>query len=407
MNTRREFLSGSVFSLLSLPVLNHSGLKFNHLSTFDNTRKGWAALAYKVALPVFENMAEGKLKVNMPLRLDKAELARQMVAPLEALGRSFYGLSPWLGSKDTDPETERLRSKLVQLFYKCLDQGLKPNGPDSFYFDHPQALVDMAFLVFGLLQSWESIWLKLPDETKQQVLTAAQKADQIKPYNNNWLLFSAMVAHFLHKNKLPYDEGKIEMAINSHLEWYKGDGWFGDGAEFHFDYYNSFVIQPFLLELIDYKPDKKAAMLQVAQRFAIHQERMIASDGTFPSIGRSLAYRCGAFHHLAFMAFKQQLPVELKEGQVRRGLARVIERTLVNESNFSNGWLRVGISGEQPGLGEVYITTASLYLCLFAFLPLGLEANHIFWTCAEEPLTVEKAFGGIDLPADKALKTGF
>jgi hypothetical protein len=216
-----------------------------------------------------------------------------------------------------------------------------------------------------------------------------------------------MVTHFLRKNKLPYDEGKIIKAINSHLQWYKGDGWFGDGAEFHFDYYNSFVIQPFLLELIDYMPDKKETMLKVAHRFAIQQERMIAADGTFPPVGRSLAYRCGAFHHLAYMAQRQQLPEQLKEGQVRCGLARVIKQTLVNENNYANGWLRIGISGEQPGLGEVYITTASLYLCLFAFLPLGLPANHSFWTSNEELLSVEKAFGGIDLPADKALKIGF
>jgi hypothetical protein len=35
-----------------------------------------------------------------------------------------------------------------------------------------------------------------------------------------------------------------------------------------------------------------------AKRYAAVQERMIGPDGTFPPIGRSLAYRCGAFHLL-------------------------------------------------------------------------------------------------------------
>lgn len=29
-------------------------------------------------------------------------------------------------------------------------------------------------------------------------------------------------------------------------EWYKGDAWYGDGKDFHFDYYNSLVIHPML-----------------------------------------------------------------------------------------------------------------------------------------------------------------
>lgn len=34
-------------------------------------------------------------------------------------------------------------------------------------------------------------------------------------------------------------------------EWYKGDGWYGDGPDFHFDYYNSFVIQPMIIQVLD------------------------------------------------------------------------------------------------------------------------------------------------------------
>ena len=32
--------------------------------------------------------------------------------------------------------------------------------------------------------------------------------------------------------------------------WYKGDGVYGDGPPFHWDYYNSFVIQPMLLNIL-------------------------------------------------------------------------------------------------------------------------------------------------------------
>ena len=42
----------------------------------------------------------------------------------------------------------------------------------------------------------------------------------------------------------------IEKAISSHEQWYKGDGVYGDGENFHLDYYNSYVIHPMLLQVL-------------------------------------------------------------------------------------------------------------------------------------------------------------
>lgn len=73
---------------------------------------------------------------------------------------------------------------------------------------------------------------------------------------------------------------------------------YGDGPDFHFDYYNSFVIQPMLIDIYDAAASEEsewAAMAPAAARrsarFAEVQERMIAPDGSFPPLGRSLAYR--------------------------------------------------------------------------------------------------------------------
>ncbi len=34
-------------------------------------------------------------------------------------------------------------------------------------------------------------------------------------------------------------------------DWYKGDGWYGDGVDLHMDYYNSYVIHPMLLDVLE------------------------------------------------------------------------------------------------------------------------------------------------------------
>ncbi len=103
---------------------------------------------------------------------------------------------------------------------------------------------------------------------------------------------------------------------------------------------------------------------QRARRYAAVQERLIAPDGSFPPIGRSIAYRCGAFHLLAQTALRRALPDGVSPAQVRSALTAVIRRSIEAPGTFdADGWLRIGFCGHQPGIGESYISTGSLYLC--------------------------------------------
>ena len=67
------------------------------------------------------------------------------------------------------------------------------------------------------------------------------------------------------------------------------------------------------------------------------------------------------------------------------------------------GWLKIGFCGAQPGIGEGYINTGSLYLCCAGFLPLGLPADDPFWNAPDADWTSLKLWKGIDLPADHAV----
>ena len=70
-----------------------------------------------------------------------------------------------------------------------------------------------------------------------------------------------------------------------------------------------------------------------------------------------------------------------------------------------NGWLRIGFCGHQPGVGETYISTGSLYLCSVGLLPLGLPAADEFWSAPPQPWTSARAWGGQAFPIDHALAT--
>ena len=41
-----------------------------------------------------------------------------------------------------------------------------------------------------------------------------------------------------------------DYAVREYQQWYVGDGVYGDGPHFHWDYYNSFVIHPMLVDVL-------------------------------------------------------------------------------------------------------------------------------------------------------------
>jgi hypothetical protein len=224
-------------------------------------------------------------------------------------------------------------------------------------------------------------------------------------------LFSATVEAGLARLGAWWDRVRVDYALRQHEQWYKGDGAYGDGAAFHWDYYNSFVIQPMLLDVLDACGGEVAAWKDFrtriearAKRYAAVQERLIAPDGTFPPIGRSIAYRFGALQVLAHMALRRALPDGVSPAQVRGALTAVIRRTTDAPGTFdAGGWLRIGFCGHQPGIGESYISTGSLYLCAVGLLPLGLPASDEFWTAPAQPWTSVRAWSGQPFPIDRAL----
>ena len=351
----------------------------------------------------------------MPVEAASGALeGRKQVTHLEALGRTLAGLAPWLElGPDSTPEG-KLRNEFIELAVASIRHGVNPSSPDYLNFTQGgQPLVDAAFLGHALLRAPSQLWGKLDKETQSNLVTAMVSTRVIKPHQSNWLLFSAMVEATLFKfSKENYDPAPVLYAMSQHELWYKGDGVYGDGAEFHFDYYNSFVIQPMILDIAEVlkgEPSFTEEQLQKfkkrAQRYAEIQERHISPEGTFPPVGRSIAYRCGAFQLLAQLALQHQLPSSLPPSQVRSALTAVIKRSLEPKGTFdNNGWLTIGFCGHQPSVGETYISTGSVYLCTLAFLPLGLPPGDPYWSAPEQPWTSKKAYGEVDFPIDHALR---
>jgi hypothetical protein len=377
----------------------------------QSDRDTWIAVMRRLADPILTNLVNVTLKARMPVE-QAAGADRRSVTHLEALGRLIAGIAPWIELRADSTAEGRLRAQYAALARRAIARAVDPASPDFMNFTRDrQPLVDAAFLAQGILRAPRELRDALDAMTRRQLIAALESTRPIQPSFSNWLLFSATVEAGLKSLGASWDRMRVDYAIRQHEQWYKGDGAYGDGPEFHWDYYNSFVIHPMLVDVLEACKDEAPAWKEIAvrvearaTRYAAVQERLIAPDGSFPAIGRSIAYRCGAFHLLAQAALRHRLPESVSPAQVRGALTAVIKRTIDAPDTFdANGWLRIGFCGHQPGIGESYISTGSLYLCAVGLLPLGLPASDAFWSAPTQPWTAAKAWSGRPFPIDHAL----
>ena len=372
-------------------------------------RQRWMGWLERVAGPVLAAAGEGRLAASLPAMPGRED--RAPFAPAEACIRTLAGIAPWMELSDVPTAEQELQRQMQDAARRAIGFGVEPGHPDRWPFERPgQPLVEAAFLCHALLRA-PSLYDGLEGPTRVRLFAALRASRSMMPYNNNWVLFAAMVEAWMLSIGKPHDPERLHHALDQFGVWYMGDGTYGDGPELHHDYYNSFVIQPMLIDILNViervegEPHPMAAAAaERFTRYAAVQERQIGPDGTYPPVGRSLCYRCGAFHHLAQAALQHRLPEAVAPAQVREALTSVITRGLDAPRTFNeDGWLRPGLAGHQPGLAEGYICTGSLYACSLALLPLGLPEGDAFWADPPEPWTSRRLWAGEDLPADRAL----
>lgn len=406
-------LKNMLIALLVLPQLVWAQKIDTHPSNGLGERAYFVQTLVKIADPVLTALSKNELKKVMPIEA-KVSKDRVYSTHLEAFGRLLSGMSSWLELGPDDTEEGKLRQKYIDLAVLSIKQATDPTAPDFLNFNQGrQPLVDAAFFAHALLRAPKQLWNNLDVQTQKNVIEALKSSRDIMPSFSNWLMFSATIEAALQKFDKTGDKMRLDYAVRQHMQWYKGDGAYGDGPNFHWDYYNSFVIQPMLLSVTKVMKEEELdsgnnfyeLVLERARRFAEVQERLISPEGTFPPIGRSIAYRFGAFQLLSQVALMKELPTHVTPQQVRSALYAVVKRQIEMPNTFDEkGWLRIGFAGHQPEVGENYISTGSLYLCSEVFLMLGLPVEDPFWQAPYADWTAKKAWNGEPFLIDKALK---
>ena len=370
-------------------------------------RKFWIDSLIKISLPILDLASKDQLKESMPVFKEKNEAQY-----LEAIGRIVCGIAPWISLPFDDSDESIKRRELKALTLKTLANLVNPNAKDYIDFaQNRQSLVDAAYLAQGLIRC-PSLYEDLDSNTKKELLIELKKTRKFVPAETNWLLFAAMIETFLFSVNEEIIESRLIISVDKFLNrFYIGDGMYGDGIDFHFDYYNSYVIHPMLTDILESLKNSKMNHFENLlktqhlrhQRYAVILERMISPTGTWPIIGRTLSCRIGAFHALSHAAYKSLLANDLEPEQVRCALNSVLQTFLSNPNNFdSKGFLTVGLNGSQTDIAEDYISSGSSYHAVTFFTALGIPSPNDFWSKPDKEWTALKAFSGKEVFRDHA-----
>lgn len=371
----------------------------------------WISTLQKIAFPVLNNLARGTLRKTMPYESNSDE--GQKFVYLEAFARVFNGIAPWLELGADGSEEGKVREKYLQLTLKAIKNAVSTNSNDYIFVVEPkQSLVEVALFAQGLLRAKNKIWLNLPMDVQARIIRELKNTRIIAPYENHWLLFTSMIEAALLEFTGECDKERLNYAIAKFRdELYLGDGIYSNGSDFETGYFNSLVIHPMINDILMVMRKyglQEGEFLDVqfmrSSRLASQLERIISPEGTYPLVGKALAYRCAVFHLLSQAALFKILPRNISPAQVRCALTKVLQRQFTGNQNFnSEGWLICGLNGSQIEICEDNINTGSIYSCCAVFLPLGLKANDIFWKAPAEEWSSQKAWNGHQLESDQSI----
>lgn len=370
-------------------------------------RNNWVSYLEKIVFPILNAMSYDSLKEEMPVFKNRGDFQY-----LEAVGRIICGIAPWLNLSTDNSNEGQLREKYRILTIRAISNLVNPKANDYIDFGQGgQALVDAAYLSQGLLRA-PNLWNALGNDTKERLLFEIKKTRKFNPPKNNWLLFASIIEAFLLEYDNSFHRKRLYLGVKKFINsYYIGDGFYGDGERLSIDHYNSFVIHPMLMDILNVMNKHKLKnatkfkdkQLLRYKRYIEIQERMISPEGAYPVFGRTLICRFGTFHALAQASLLGLLPNKVSPSQARCALNEVIKRHIETPDNFdSNGFMTVGFNGVQEEMAEEYVSSGSPYHCSTIFLPLGLNNKDSFWIDKDSEWTSLRAFKGLEFSSDHA-----
>lgn len=314
------------------------------------------------------------------------------VPSIEGFARMSVAWGAWL-HEPSNPAALAWRGHrhdVASLMARGLADATDPVGP--FYWgpigDRDQRIVEAAEIATALWLGGGRLRAALhaiDPRAHDRVLDWLALVDGRDVWPDNWVLFPMIVALIRRAAGRPVDLAIVDRAVDEMVARSVGDGWTSDGAGHALDLYSGWAIHWHLLwwATIDghRRPSLRSTVVRHARAWLRFVAPLVARDGGFPRLGRSLGYRFALAAPFAQAALLGVDP--LPPGVARSVAGRLVGRSLADGAiDHATGWLRVGVGGERPAVVERYISAGAIAWAAHAFVGLALPEAHGFWSAA-------------------------
>lgn len=247
--------------------------------------------------------------------------------------------------------------------------------------DHGNAIANVANLALGLRVLGRSFWDELPDDVQDRVAAWLLRCGLFPTTLNNWVLFRCPIASFLRSvgRSTPELDAADAEARELVETWYDAaSGWYSDGAESTYDYYNAFEFHYLLpvLALLDDDLDGQRRARERLDRFLASFDGLIDAAGRPVYVGRSLSYRFAIASPYVVSALLGSAVLPAASARRR---ASAIVRSFLDRGAVRDGTLERGWYGPSLGLAQAYSGPSAAYFAGRVFAALLLPAEHPFW----------------------------
>lgn len=361
-------------------------------------RAHWEAVADHLLDAVAPYVTAGNAQLRLPGRASRSGVVSD---GLEGFARTFL-LAAFRVAGAGGPESGGSAiAALADRYAEGVAAGTDPANPGRWpsIVDRSQQMVEAASIALALHETRPWIFDRLDLTAQDNVRRWLGGFVSKRTWDNNWILFRVVTEQFLSSVDGPHRMDEIEKGLDSIEPWYRGDGWYSDGAGASYDYYIGWAMHlyPLLWARMSGDTDRGAVYRERLRAFLEQYQHFFGSGGAPVHQGRSLTYRFACTAPLWLGALCDATP--LPPGRTRRlasgTLRHFVERGVPDERGLLTlGWYRPFLPTTQE-----YSGPGSPYWASKAFLGLLLPPDHPVWTDPEEPAPNDLADTVVAMPA--------
>lgn len=295
-------------------------------------------------------------------------------------------------------EVPGYKGSITRPFLKAITRGTDPKS-DGYWGDpDPNDQIGVSFAM-AIHACPERFWDPLTNEQKKNLILFFQKQSFNQTYHNNHYYFHLFATSLIEKygNGIDANRTHHTQMIERLLGWYRGNGWFIDGNNRGFDYYNLWGFQLFNHLIYKYDPVWKEQfgnrIQEITSRFLEVIPYQYARSGGQIPWGRSLTYRFASNAAIGWAMVNGN--EAMSPGMARRILSGNLKYFWENGCLGENGLLNIGYWGNNQSLAEPYIVPGDPYFAMHGLTCLLMPADHPFWTVQEEAMPADASGGKV------------